>query len=153
MTTPATHRSSPVASLDLALQRVRLHGGRLTAAKRSVAALLFESDDALSAQQIIDRVGIRDRSIIYRCLTQFEELGIAEHVHLGHGHAVYRRSGLSTVPVACMTCGTVVDLESRDADGFAAVVLERTGVQLDLVHFPLTGRCTACAVARDPAAR
>lgn len=144
MTRPAAHPPVPPADLADALQRVRDHGGRLTVAKRGVAELLFDGTPPLTADAIVERLEVHDRSVIYRCLSQFEDLGIVEHVHLGHGQAVYRRAGLGTVPVLCSACGAVRELDRAQVRSFARDVLDHTGVRLDLTHFPLTGTCHDC---------
>ena len=146
MSTPAAHPPPPPADLDEALARVRTHGGRVTAATRAVAALLHADDVSRTAEEIGDRLPDLERSVVYRVLARFEELGIAEHVHLGHGRAVYRRAGLGTVPVVCTACGRVVELARDDVAVFVADVADRTGIAVDLTHFPLTGRCRTCAV-------
>ncbi|MCU1394465.1 MAG: ferric uptake regulator, Fur family [Ilumatobacteraceae bacterium] len=145
MTTPALHRGDAVHTLEAALDRIRERGGRVTPAKRELATLLYGSAEPLSADQIFASLGVHDRSIVYRALTQFEELGIAEHVHLGHGQAVYRRRGLATLPVACMVCGTTVELPAAELRAFSDLIADRTGIRLDLVHFPLMGRCLGCS--------
>lgn len=150
MTSSAARLQAPAADLDEALERIRASGGRVTATKRAVAELLFASAAPRTAEEIADVVAGIDRSVVYRCLGQLEELGIAEHVHLGHGSAVYRRRGLATVPVACLVCGSAVELPLADADAFRALVADRTGIELDLVHFPLTGRCATCRTADGP---
>ena len=95
-----------------------------------------------------------DRSTIYRMLNQFEELGIAEHLHLGHGQAVHRAAGRATVPVVCSMCGSGIDLERARTRSFVRLVAERTGITLDLSHFPLTGTCQQCAGRwNEPATR
>lgn len=116
----------------------------MTAAKRAVAELLYGHDEPMTVDEIVDALGEHDRSVIYRCVAQFEQLGIAEHVHLGHGQAVYRRCGLGTVPVHCSSCGTVHPLSVHDVESFARTVEERTGIRVDLTHFPLTGACRGC---------
>ena len=93
MTTASQHRRSPVPDVDGALARIREGGGRVTAAKRSVVELLFGSEDVRTAEDFVAAIDGVDRSVVYRTLAQFEELGIVEHVHLGHGSAVYRRRG------------------------------------------------------------
>lgn len=151
MTTSAVRRPGPPVDLEAALARVREAGGRVTAAKRSVAELLFASAEPRTAEEIADEVAGVDRSVVYRCLGQFDELGIAEHVHLGHGRAVYRRSGLTTVPVACQVCGQAAEVAWEDTEAFRELVRRRTGIVLDLVHFPLTGRCERCLAATPEA--
>jgi Fe2+ or Zn2+ uptake regulation protein len=144
VTASAARLQAPPAHLDDALGRIRASGGRVTAAKRAVAELLFASGAARTADDIADAVEGVDRSVVYRCLGQFEELGIAEHVHLGHGSAVYRRRGLDTVPVACLVCGRSVELGLDDVAALRDRVEAQTGIELDLAHFPLTGRCERC---------
>jgi Fe2+ or Zn2+ uptake regulation protein len=145
VTTPAAHPPPPPADLDAALARVRATGGRVTAATAAVAGLLYEADaPAPTAEEISDRLADLERSVVYRVLARFEELGIAEHVHLGHGRAVYRRAGLPTVPVVCDRCGRRAELDRSIATDLAAQVDAATGITPDLTHFPLTGTCAAC---------
>lgn len=143
VTTAAVSPPAPPADVDQALQRIRDHGGRVTRAKRTVAILLFDATDPLSVDDIVERSGL-EQSVVYRTLGQFEELGIAEHVHVGHGGAVYRRRGRETVPVGCRVCGRTVELPESEVRSFAARVRDTTGIELDLVHFPLSGRCSDC---------
>lgn len=147
MTRPATHALAPPPDVDAALQRIRDHGGRVTAGKRALAELLFRHGGALTADEIVAALGDQDRSAIYRNLAQLEQLGIAEHIHLGHGQAVYRPAGLPIVPVVCNACGATFDLDRAHTTRFADRVADLTGVTLDLTHFPLTGTCAACAGA------
>lgn len=152
MTSSALNPPHPPADLDDALARIRSSGGRVTTAKRAVATLLFETDAPLTAEQITDRSAL-EQSVVYRTLSQFEELGIAEHVHLGHGRAVYRRRGSTTVPVTCVVCGRTVELDSTEVRSFSRKVAERTHITLDLVHFPLSGRCADCVRSVNATAR
>lgn len=144
MTRPATRSLAPPDHVAGALQRIRDHGGRVTAGKRALAELLYSQQGWLTVDEITATLGDHDRSAIYRNLAQFEELGIAEHLHLGHGRAVYRQAGLPTVPVLCSACGSTFDLDRRHTASFAGQVATHTGVTLDLTHFPLTGTCTDC---------
>lgn len=143
MTTSAVSPPAPPTDLAQALSRIREHGGRVTRAKRSIAALLFESNGPLTADDIAEQTS-EEQSVVYRTLGQFEVLGIVEHVHAGHGPALYRRRGLSTVPVTCTGCGATVELAVADTADFTRRVAQRTGIDVDLVHFPLTGRCAKC---------
>jgi len=153
MTQPARHALPPPADIGEALQRIRDHGGRVTAGKRALVHLLYDDDDAsFTLDDITAQMVDHDRSTIYRMLNQFEELGIAEHLHLGHGQAVHRAAGRATVPVVCSVCGRGIDLERARTRSFVRLVAERTGITLDLSHFPLTGTCEECAGRRSDAA-
>lgn len=147
MSRPATSPPRPPHDVTEAFQRIRDHGGRVTAAKRALAELLYRSDQAYSADEISDLMPGTERSVVYRCLAQFEALGIAEHVHLGHGGAVYRRRGLGVVPVTCVLCGATVDVDAADLQSLVESVAHRAGMTIDLVHSPLSGRCRRCVDA------
>lgn len=145
MTKPSVHSRAAPADLDDALGRIREHGGRVTEGKRALTELLFDHDGWMTAEEITAALKGHDRSAVYRNLNQLQELGIVEHLHLGHGRAVYRLAGQPTVPVLCSTCGATFALDRSETAAFARRVRERTGVALDLTHFPLTGTCAACA--------
>lgn len=147
MTEPAASPPAPPADLDEALDRIRAHGGRLTPAKRALAALLLDGDVALTVDELAGRLGDPDRSVVYRNLAQFEQLGIAEHLHLGHGQAVYRAAGRPSIPVRCTDCGTTTEVDLTHVDDLTERIVELTGITVDLVHFPLTGTCRDCAGA------
>ncbi|MFT3855278.1 MAG: transcriptional repressor [Ilumatobacteraceae bacterium] len=149
MTEPARHAPPPPTDGDAALQRIRDHGGRVTAGKRALVHLLYDEDASLTIDEIAVRMSDHDRSAIYRMLAQLEGLGIAEHLHLGHGQAVHRAAGRGTVPIVCGSCGATVDLDRAQTRSFVRRVAERTGVTLDLAHFPLTGTCQQCARRDD----
>lgn len=153
MTTPAVHVPDPPKDLAAALQRIRDHGGRVTDGKRAVAALLYAEQRSFTVDELTVLLAGHDRSAIYRTLAQFEDLGIAEHVHLGHGQAAYRRTGLSTIPVLCSSCGATFELDRAHVRHFARRVAQHTGVTLDLTHFPLSGVCIACTASAPSAAR
>jgi len=144
VTASAARPPAAPTDLDGAFARIREHGGRLTTAKREVARLLYATDEARTAEEIAEASAGLERSVVYRCLGRFEALGIVEHLHLGHGRAVYRRRGLETVPVVCTICGRATDLAADEVRALTDRVAARTGIVLDLAHFPLSGRCRAC---------
>lgn len=144
VTEPATSPPAPPADLDEAFGRMRAGGGRVTAAKRALATLLFSEANPITVDEIVDRLDDPDRSVIYRNLAQFEQLGIAEHLHLGHGQAVYRAAGRPSIPVRCSRCGTIRDVDREHVRSLTDQVAELTGITVDLTHFPLTGTCRRC---------
>jgi Fur family ferric uptake transcriptional regulator len=139
----------PPVDLADALHRVRSRGGRLTPAKRALIELLHIEGDPLTADQIAERLTGHDRSVVYRNLNQLEQLGIAEHLHPGHGQAVYRAAGHPKLIVACTHCGTERPIDRADTRAFVNRIHRHTGITPDLTHFPLTGTCDSCAAARS----
>jgi len=123
---------------------LRHGGGRVTLATRALIHFFFTSPALLTAEQIGARFPEFDNSTIYRCLARFEELGFIEHVHAGHGAAVYRRGGTPTAPVMCVGCGLTEQVPLSLLQPAVSTVERETGIEVDLVHFPLSGRCVAC---------
>lgn len=137
------------ADVDTALDRVRELGGRVTASKRAVVELLYQRPDGLTAEELVEQLEGTDLTTVYRTLSQLEQAGVVEHVHLGHGPASYRRLGEATVTVICDTCGKVTLVPVAAFAVAAAAVEARYGVALDLHHFAVSGHCTegACSAS------
>lgn len=147
MTTPTVAGSAAALSLDDAIERLRAHGGRLTAAKRELLQSLHDEADRITAAELVERHPDIDAATVYRALGQFEEAGVVEHVHLGHGPAAYRWVRAATFPAVCETCGSVTDLPRAEVDELARRLHEAYGLELLLGHFALTVRCARCASA------
>ena len=132
------------------LHQLRSDGSRLTAARRALVEALVEADDHhVTADDLVAAVHRSapavHRSTVYRTLDALEQAGVVEHVHLGHGRAVYHLTDDRHHHLVCDRCGTVVEVPEgvvaplRDelADGYGFVVSGR--------HFALPGVCRACA--------
>jgi Fur family ferric uptake transcriptional regulator len=144
VTTSAPKRRPPAADREEALRRLREEGGRVTAAKEAMVELFFAEPGSLTADEVRARMAAVDESTVYRGLAQLEQAGIVEHVHPGHGPATYRLAGASTVAVVCSVCERVIDVDRADLDDLVGRVRRRYGVELDLHHFALSGRCPDC---------
>lgn len=73
-----------------ALAVVREHGLRLTEPRRRVIEVLFAADRPLSAEAISETLdGVVDPASVYRNLEALEQVGLVQHVHLGHGAGLY----------------------------------------------------------------
>jgi len=134
--------SSPV--FDDALERVRAGGGRLTQARRKLLKDLFTATGRVTAEELVERHDDIDQATVYRSLSHFEEVGVIEHVHLGHGPAAYRWAGARTVAAVCEGCGLVTDIPSHELDRLADRLEYAYGLQLSLGHFALSVRCRSC---------
>jgi len=142
-TTPRPTAGSLLA-FDDALERVRRGGGRLTKARRELLADLHEHGGRVTAEELTTRHGDIDPATIYRSLSHFEEVGVIEHVHLGHGPAAYRWAGERTIAAVCEVCGAVTDIAASELDALAERLDDQYGVQLSLGHFALSVRCPNC---------
>lgn len=131
-------------AFDDAVQRVRDGGGRLTRARRTLLADLFSIGGRVTAEELAERHDDIDVATVYRSLSHFEDVGVIEHVHLGHGPAAYRWAGARTFAAVCAGCGAVTDIPSTELDTFADRLEHTYGLQLELGHFALSVRCRSC---------
>src|SRR5256885_9827444 len=102
------------SDLERIIVTVRATGARITTPKRAVIAALLSSDRHRTAEQLAAHVQRAHpdvhTSTIYRNLHSLEELGVVEHVHLGHGPAVYHLTDRAHHHLVCESCGRVQEV-------------------------------------------
>jgi Fur family ferric uptake transcriptional regulator len=133
---------------DAIVAELRRHGGRLTTARLALVDALLEADTHVTADDLAGMVQARHpevhRSTIYRTLDALERAGVVDHVHLGHGRAVYHLTDDPHQHLVCEACGDVVEVPSRLFDDLAARLRRRYGFAIRPDHFAVLGRCRAC---------
>jgi Fur family ferric uptake transcriptional regulator len=134
---------------DAIMSELREQGVRVTTVRRAVIGVLaaehaHQSADDLAAAVQVDHPDIH-RSTIYRTLDSLEKLGVVDHVHLGHGRAVYHLTAEPHHHLVCESCGRVVHAPADLFDQLGADVLERYGFIVRPDHFAVLGRCQDCA--------
>jgi Fur family ferric uptake transcriptional regulator len=144
VTTPHLPQSGASPAFDEAVERVRGAGGRITRARRVLLEDLYDLGGRVTAEELAERHDDIDLATVYRSLSHFEEVGVIEHVHLGHGPAAYRWAGVRAVAAVCDGCGLVTDIPADELDALAVRLEERYGLRLSLGHFALSVRCSAC---------
>ncbi len=136
--------------LDDLVGRLRARGVRVTSARRALLAALVDAENHhLDAQDLSAAVqrAVPDvhLSTIYRSLDSLEELGLVDHVHFGHGRAIYHLADEPHQHLLCEVCGAVVEVPD---DVFAELTstLERAyGFTIRPHHFAVIGRCRVCS--------
>lgn len=130
------------------LDRIRAGGGRITPARRAILAELVGGAHHRTAAELAEAVQARlpdvHESTVYRFLDALTDLGVVEHVHLGHGPAVYHLVDSAHHHLLCETCGSVIEVPRSLLDGVARRVRDRYGFRLRPRHFALVGRCGSC---------
>lgn len=141
--------SAPVDAPDLesAVEAVRAGGLRLSAARNLLLDALWSTSEPLTAEQLSGQIGASsDVASVYRNLEAFERLGLIRHFHLGHGPGLYARSSLGAREyLVCDACGTHVSVDPSELDEVRSMIRDRFGYQARFNHFPIAGRCPACA--------
>jgi Fe2+ or Zn2+ uptake regulation protein len=135
--------------LEHTLELLRHRGGRVTTARRAVVAALLEADAHVNADDVAARVQATHPDVhlstVYRTLEALERLGVVDHVHLGHGRAVYHLADDRHHHLMCERCGAVIEVPEEVFDDLSATVRQRYGFTLQPKHFAVLGRCHACA--------
>ncbi|WP_235929600.1 Fur family transcriptional regulator [Cellulomonas citrea] len=132
--------------------RLRAHGERMTTPRRAVLTALARSGGHVLAAEVVTAVAEVDptvhRASVYRTLEALSELGVVQHLHLGHGGTAYHlaRGGHTHLHAQCRVCGAVLDLPAELLDDVARVLESRDGFTLDPGHVALSGTCARCAV-------
>jgi Fe2+ or Zn2+ uptake regulation protein len=130
------------------LAALRSQGGRLTAARRALIDALLGADSHVTADDLADAVHARHpevhRSTIYRTLDALEQAGIVDHVHLGHGRAVYHLADDTHQHLVCDSCGHVIEVPDALFDDLATRLRKGYGFTIRPHHFAVLGRCRAC---------
>jgi Fe2+ or Zn2+ uptake regulation protein len=133
--------------------KLRARGERMTGPRRAVLAVLAERGEHLNADTVVTRVAERDpgvhRASVYRSLEALSELGVIQHVHVGHGATAYHliHDGQRHLHAQCRVCGAVTDLPPDLLDDVATTLLAQHGFVLDAGHVALSGLCGACEAA------
>ncbi|HYE80494.1 MAG TPA: transcriptional repressor, partial [bacterium] len=71
-------------------------------------------------------------------------LGVIDHMHLGHGRAVFHMADEVHEHLVCGRCGEVVEASSEVFSELARRIQDDYGFALDRGHFALSGRCSSC---------
>jgi Fur family transcriptional regulator, ferric uptake regulator len=128
--------------------------GRSTRQRAAVTALLEETDDFVSAQQLHDRLRHRGDSVglttVYRTLQSLADAGAVDVVRSADGESAYRRcsSGSHHHHLVCRHCGKTVEVEGPAVESWADRMAAEHGYA-DVAHtLEIFGTCGDCARAR-----
>lgn len=131
---------------------LRERGERMSEPRRAILETLHGREDHLPAEQILAEVTASypsvHRATVYRALDALAELGVVQHVHVGHGATTYHLAGRDRhLHAQCRACGAVLDLPRSLLDDAASQIFTGSGFLLDPDHTALSGICSACRSA------
>ena len=130
-------------------------GGRRTASRQAIVETIAGARGHLTAEEIAERVHRRFPSVnlstVYRTLDTLEDLGVVDHVHFGHGRAVYHLRDESHQHLYCERCERVEELPVPKLGAFLRLLDREYGFEVDRRHFAIVGRCRRCraSAAKD----
>lgn len=127
---------------------------RMTPQRAAVGALLEDTDDFRSAQQLHEM--LRDRgdrvalATVYRTLQVMADTGQVDVLRADDGESLYRRCFTATHHhhLVCRRCGTTVEIANDSVESWAAAMATEYGFT-DVDHtFDFFGLCPACTSQR-----
>lgn len=140
-----------VDRLETVLDALRAAGGRVTSPRRAILEALIASAEHPTAEQLTAAVQRQqpdvNESTVYRFLDELERLGVVDHVHLGHGPAVYHFADDAHQHLVCEACGLVIEAPAGAFDGLRRRLRNDLGFEVDPRHFAVLGRCAGCVSA------
>ena len=150
MSDPGETSPEARAAVETAAALLRRRRERMTAPRRAVLSVLAQDTGHLSADQVVSAVATSapgvHRASVYRALEALSQLGVVQHVHLGHGTTAYALAGERPhLHGQCLSCGAVVDLPADLLDEVAGRLGADVGFALDPAHVALSGTCRTCS--------
>jgi Fur family ferric uptake transcriptional regulator len=143
--------TSTTDELDRALDELRAHGQRVTNARRAIIEALIGADRGLTPAELATAIGSAQPdthlSTVYRNLEALGEAGLVAHVHGDDGSPRYQLTTRVHVQARCDLCGMTIDLPRDIMRSVTRRLREAYDFELDVHHFPLLGRCSACRSA------
>ncbi len=136
------------ALVDRTLRSLRSAGGRITKPREQIVRTLIGGSGHLSAEELAERVHQSNPSIhittVYRTLDALERLGVVNHVHLGHGRAIYHLANDAHYHLYCQECGKIEEVPPSLFAGVDRKITQEWGFKTVLSHFAFIGFCRSC---------
>lgn len=145
---------STQARVERLVATLRAAGRRVTPARRALIEQLVAARGHLTAEELTARVGEAASPVhaatVYRNLDALEQAGLVEHVHLGHGRAVYHLMDDLHQHLFCEACGSVTEAPAGLYDGVERALVASHGFVMRPYHFAVVGRCRRCEAGAMP---
>ncbi|MEL7357037.1 MAG: Fur family transcriptional regulator [Cyanobacteria bacterium J06634_6] len=144
MTTSAAI-STPIESLEDAIERCQTLGMRLSRQRRYILELLWQEREHLSARAIYDRLNQLGREIghtsVYQNLEALSEQGVIECVERSDGR-LYGHISSSHSHVNCTDTQKIIDIQIELPDYILKQVEKQTGIKVSDYRIDFFGTAT-----------
>ena len=157
--TPRPPHGCAAVMLSLFRAELQEHHLPVTHQRETVARVLFESTQHLSADEIAarlreagERVG---KATVYRTLSLLVRVGLATEHDFDEGFKRYetRIGPAHHDHLICTSCGSVVEFHSDELEKMQSEVTSRLGFHVLTRQLKLYGLCTSCDAQTGPALR
>jgi Fe2+ or Zn2+ uptake regulation protein len=145
--------SARASVIDDILERLSKAGRRRTAPRQAIVERLVGARGHVTAEELAADVQARFPSVnistVYRTLDTLEDLGIVDHVHLGHGRAIYHLTDDDHQHLVCEVCETVQEIPISKLRPLFRTIEREHGFEVDRRHFAIVGVCSDCRRTRS----
>jgi Fur family transcriptional regulator, ferric uptake regulator len=125
-------------------------GGRMTAQRAALLAVIQESEDHLDAEEIHRRV--RDRgervslSTVYRTLDLLKRLRLVDELHLWDEHHHYEsRTSQEHCHLLCRVCGGVTEISGSVVEQMKSLASMQHEFEIERAQVDFEGVCGKCS--------
>ncbi len=137
------------AHVDEAAELLRSRGYRLTPQRVWVLAALLDSDEHVTAEEVLQYVRgayvQMNPSTVYRTLELLRDGGLATETDLGDGLARYHpRDKARHHHLVCGKCGATIEVEDSLLQPLRDVLLKEYRFTASLNHLAIQGECESC---------
>jgi Fur family ferric uptake transcriptional regulator len=142
--------TTSAADVRTAIAELRRSGHRISASRRQVLDALYAAHAPVTAEEIAGgldgRLPSSDAASVYRTLELLERVGLARHVHLGHGPGRYAPASAGERDYfVCERCSEVRAADPRALEPVREAIAKAFGWRVRFSHFPIAGLCPRCA--------
>ena len=138
---------------QLAIERLRQHGFRITMPRIQVIRALADANEAMTAQgihaKITQETGRLDVVSVYRILAALLEAGLVHHIGVVDGYLACRmgaKHGTAAEHAVCSSCKQITEL-AVPGRAIKAIEEQLSGLGMDAtaIKVEITGLCEACS--------
>lgn len=134
--------------LASSINKIRASGGRLTRARLAILKSIVDATDHVTAETLFTMVSTNNPylhiSTVYRTLESLEDIGVVEHMHLGHGSATYHLSDDVHQHLVCENCGITLEAPVALTRELEKGLESTLGFHTRAHHFSIIGLCKNC---------
>ena len=148
---PHDHQLCAHRALDEAADRLKDQGARLTPVRRRTLEILLESQRAMGAYEVLDRLAAegfgRQPPVAYRALEFLVQHGLAHRLQRLNAFAACLDPGHDHQPVflICRSCHKVAEAAATSIREALNKVAQPGGFQVERATIEAMGLCATCA--------
>ena len=134
-----------MSDLDLIIQRLELHGHRITASRRRVLEALLDAPAHFTVDDVLRQASDVGRATVFRTMKLLQDLNVVCRVMMENGSLHYRLSTRGHHHhLVCRSCGQVADFANCDVSSLIDQLARSTDYQIEGHWLEVYGRCASC---------